>query len=83
MTDDAGPALGFPGLSPGQLCLCAARWLEACHNGKAPKVIEDAQRALEIVPLETGSMLPISIELVPDCLNAARSAVGSGRAGSV
>ena len=32
------PHLGFPGLSPGDNCACAARWLEACHNGKAPKV---------------------------------------------
>ena len=49
------PQFGFPGLSPGDnWCLCAARWLEACHNGKAPKVylMRTHKRALEIVPLK-------------------------------
>lgn len=33
------PEFGFPGLKPGdRWCLCAARWLEACEAGMAPKV---------------------------------------------
>ena len=34
------PALGFPGLKPGDhWCLCAARWKEAHHEGRAPKIV--------------------------------------------
>ena len=34
------PALGFPGLKPGDhWCLCAARWKEAHQEGRAPKVV--------------------------------------------
>ena len=42
------------GLQTGQRwCLCAARWLEAYRDGKAPKVSLNStnQLALEIVPL--------------------------------
>ena len=49
------PQYGFPGLQPGDLwCLCAARWLEAYHQGMAPKVYlrRTHLRALDIVPLE-------------------------------
>ncbi|MBK8162110.1 MAG: DUF2237 domain-containing protein [Gammaproteobacteria bacterium] len=49
------PQHGFPGLQPGdQWCLCAARWLEAYHQGMAPKVYlkRTHRRALDIVPLE-------------------------------
>lgn len=44
----------FPGLGPGdRWCLCAARWLEAQQQGKAPRVYLQRThiRALEIVPL--------------------------------
>ena len=35
----ARPDLGFPGLQAGdRWCLCAARWLEAHRDGKAPRV---------------------------------------------
>src|SRR5574343_3381 len=53
-----GPLLScinVPGLQPGQRwCLCAARWLEACQAGSAPRVSLNAtnQAALEVVPLE-------------------------------
>lgn len=49
------PALGFPGLKPGDTwCLCAARWLEALDNDAAPRVFLNRthQKSLEIIPLE-------------------------------
>lgn len=49
------PEYAFPGLKPGDhWCLCAARFLQACHENVAPKIVLAAthQRALEIVPLE-------------------------------
>jgi len=49
------PEFGFPGLRPGdRWCLCAARWLEACDAGMAPRVFlrSTHERALDIVPLE-------------------------------
>lgn len=45
----------FPGLKPGdKWCLCASRWLEAYHAGKAPKVVLESthEKALSIIPLE-------------------------------
>ncbi|SBT03114.1 conserved hypothetical protein [Candidatus Accumulibacter aalborgensis] len=34
------PEFGFPGLQTGdRWCLCAARWREALHAGKAPRVV--------------------------------------------
>ena len=48
------PELGFPGLKPGdRWCLCAARWVEALEEGKAPRVVLEAThaRTLEFVPL--------------------------------
>ena len=49
------PELGFAGLRPGdQWCLCAARWLDACQQGMAPKIYltRTHKKALDIVPLE-------------------------------
>jgi len=49
------PALGFPGLSPGdRWCLCAARWQEALEAGAAPRVYLTATdaHALEVVALD-------------------------------
>jgi hypothetical protein len=49
------PEYGFPGLKPGdRWCLCASRFLQAHHEGAAPKVRLDAthQATLDIVPLE-------------------------------
>lgn len=49
------PHFDFPGLKPGdRWCLCAARWLEAYEQGRAPRVLLKSThaRALEIVPLE-------------------------------
>lgn len=48
------PEFGFPGLKPGdRWCLCAARWVEANEEGKAPRVVLEAthERTLEFVPL--------------------------------
>jgi uncharacterized protein len=34
------PAIGFPGLKPGdRWCLCAPRWQEALEAGSAPRVV--------------------------------------------
>ena len=47
--------LGFAGLRPGdQWCLCAARWLDACQQGMAPRIYltRTHKKALDIVPLE-------------------------------
>jgi hypothetical protein len=49
------PEFSFPGLKAGDhWCLCAARWLEAHQQGRAPRVLltRTHRRALEIVPLE-------------------------------
>ena len=47
------PQFGFQFISGDNWCLCAARWLEACHNGRAPVyLMRTRKRALEIVPLE-------------------------------
>jgi hypothetical protein len=48
------PEYGFPGLKPGdRWCLCASRFLQAHHEGVAPKIVLTAThlRALDIVPL--------------------------------
>jgi uncharacterized protein (DUF2237 family) len=49
------PESGFPGLRAGdRWCLCAARWLEAYAQGKAPAVVLEAthEAALKICPME-------------------------------
>ena len=49
------PQYGFAGLKAGDSwCLCATRFLQAHHEGCAPKVHLEAthQRALKIVPIE-------------------------------
>lgn len=49
------PALGFPGLNPGdRWCLCALRWKEAWEENIAPPVILEAceETALQVIPLE-------------------------------
>jgi uncharacterized protein (DUF2237 family) len=49
------PLYRFAGLRPGdRWCLCASRWLEAYHAGKAPMVDLEAtnEKALEIIPME-------------------------------
>ena len=49
------PEFGFPGLKDGdRWCLCAARWLEAYEQGRAPRVylMRTHQHALDIIPFE-------------------------------
>lgn len=49
------PEYQFPGLKPGDhWCLCAARFLQAHHEGVAPQIrlASTHQRALDIVPLD-------------------------------
>jgi len=49
------PEFGFEGVKPGDgWCLCAARWLEAFEDGRAPRVylMRTHKRALEVVPFE-------------------------------
>jgi len=51
----ARPEYRFRGLAPGdRWCLCAARWLEACEAGVAPRVILGAthRAALQVVNLD-------------------------------
>lgn len=58
------PALGFPGLKPGDhWCLCAARWKEAHQEGRAPKIVLAAthKQALDIVDLDTLLMYAVDI----------------------
>ena len=58
------PEFGFPGLRAGdRWCLCAARWLEACDAGHAPRVRLKAthRRALEII--ELARLRPFAIDL--------------------
>ena len=58
------PALGFPGLKPGDhWCLCAARWKEAYQEGRAPKIVLAAthKKALDIVDLDTLLMYAVDI----------------------
>ncbi len=48
------PEYGFPGLNAGDCwCLCASRWVEAYHHGKAPRVKLKSthRRTLEFVEL--------------------------------
>lgn len=49
------PEFAFPGLRAGDnWCLCAGRFMQADHEGVAPRVRLDAThaRALEVVPLD-------------------------------
>jgi uncharacterized protein (DUF2237 family) len=49
------PEYRFPGLKPGdRWCLCAARFLQAHHEGAAPEVWLAAthRRTLDVVPLD-------------------------------
>jgi uncharacterized protein (DUF2237 family) len=49
------PALGFPGLRPGdRWCVCATRWKEAFEAGVAAPVVLEATHvnALDIIPIE-------------------------------
>jgi uncharacterized protein (DUF2237 family) len=58
------PALGFPGLKPGDhWCLCATRWKEAHQEGRAPKVVLAAthKKALDIIDLDTLLMYAVDI----------------------
>ncbi len=58
------PALGFPGLKPGDhWCLCAARWKEAHQEGRAPKVVLAAthKKALDIIDLDILLMYAVDI----------------------
>jgi len=49
------PAVGFPGLAPGdRWCVCASRWKEALEAGLAPPVVLAGchERALDVVSLD-------------------------------
>ena len=58
------PEYGFPGLRPGDTwCLCAARWLEAHNEKRAPRVYlaRTHKRALEIVPFDLLRQLAVDL----------------------
>ena len=62
------PALGFPGLTPGdRWCVCASRWLEAYEAGCAPSVVLAAThaRALDVVPIEALIAHQVSADALP------------------
>ena len=64
------PELRFRGLRPGdRWCLCAARWLEACDAGHAPRVRLKAthRRALEII--ELARLRPFAIDDTPTTID--------------
>jgi uncharacterized protein (DUF2237 family) len=49
------PAVGFPGLKPGdRWCLCASRWADALEAGSAPPIVlqATAEEALERVSFD-------------------------------
>ena len=49
------PAVGFPGLKPGdRWCLCASRWADALEAGSAPPIVlqATAEEALELVSFD-------------------------------
>jgi hypothetical protein len=57
------PEFAFPGLKPlDHWCLCAARWVEANEDGKAPRVVLESthERTLDYVTLAVlkGSTIP-------------------------
>ncbi|MBB4207410.1 hypothetical protein GGD87_001259 [Rhodobaca bogoriensis DSM 18756] len=59
------PEYGFHGLKPGdQWCLCAARFLQAHHEGVAPRVLLKSthQRTLDLVPLDVLKRYAADIE---------------------
>ncbi len=63
------PEYAFPGLKPGDhWCLCAARFVQAYHEGVAPRIRLRAthRRALEIVPLEILHELAVDTETDTD-----------------
>lgn len=59
------PEFGFPGLKAGhQWCLCAARFLQAHHEGVAPQIVLQSthQRALDLVPMKVLKKYAIDLE---------------------
>lgn len=62
------PQYNFPGLKSGdQWCLCAARFLQAHHEGAAPqiKLAATHRRTLAIVPLEILKLYAIDLDHDP------------------
>ena len=58
------PALGFPGLNPGdQWCLCAPRWQQAFEASSAPKVVLSSthQGALDYIDFENLKKFAVDI----------------------
>ncbi len=60
----ARPEFGFPGLKPGdRWCLCAARWREALHAGKAPRVVLNATNEAVLSIVSLAELKPYAIDL--------------------
>jgi uncharacterized protein (DUF2237 family) len=59
------PEYGFSGLKAGdQWCLCASRFLQAHHEGVAPKIVlrSTHQRTLDLVPVEILKLYAADLE---------------------
>ena len=58
------PAVGFPGLRPGdRWCLCAARWQEALEAGAAPRVVLRATHEAALEHLSLADLKRYALDL--------------------
>jgi uncharacterized protein (DUF2237 family) len=58
------PALGFPGLKPGdRWCLCAPRWQEAFEAGQAPRVVLRASHEGALVYCALADLKRFAVDL--------------------
>lgn len=57
------PAVGFPGLRPGdRWCLCASRWAEAFAEGVAPPVVLEATHLAALEWVELDALRQLAVE---------------------
>ena len=54
----------FPGLKPGdKWCLCASRWFEAFHAGKAPNIFARATNSASLQQDQINALLSKAIDM--------------------
>ncbi len=57
------PAMGFPGLRPGdRWCLCAPRWQEAYEAGMAPRVVLEATHELTLEWCDRSALIEHAVD---------------------
>ncbi len=57
------PAMGFPGLRPGdRWCLCAPRWQEAYEAGMAPRVVLKATHELTLEWCDRAALIERAVD---------------------